>query len=354
MSLFDPLELRGVTLRNRIGVSPMCQYSSTDGFAHDWHLVHLGQFAVGGAALVLTEATAVVPEGRINPHDLGLWKDEHMEMLARIARFVRSQDAVFGLQLAHAGRKASTIRPWEGSGPLPEGGGGWSPVYGPSAVAFDNGWQVPVALDDAGIAQVVAAFAAAAKRAVDIGAQMLELHAAHGYLLHEFLSPLSNHRTDQYGGSLENRVRLSRDVVAAIRRVVPDSFPLSVRLSSTDWAEGGWNPDETVALARLLHDDGVDIIDCSSAGLVPRVRIPIGPGYQTQFAERVRRDAGIATGAVGLITSPQQADTIVRSGQADLVFLARELLRDPHWPLRAARELKVDFGWPKQYERAKI
>jgi 2,4-dienoyl-CoA reductase-like NADH-dependent reductase (Old Yellow Enzyme family) len=354
MSLFDPLDLRGVTLRNRIAVSPMCQYSSTDGFAHDWHLVHLGQFAVGGAAAVFTEATAVLPEARISPQDLGLWKDEQMEMLARIARFVRAHGAIFGLQLAHAGRKASTMRPWDGAGPVPDGGGGWSPIFAPSAIAFDDGWQTPASLDDAGIARVVGAFRDTARRALDLDAQILEIHAAHGYLIHEFLSPLSNQRTDRYGGSFENRTRLAREVLAAVRGVVPDAFPISVRLSATDWAPGGWNPDETVELARLLHAGGADIIDCSSGGAVPKVHVPIGPGYQTQFAERVRREAGVATAAVGLITNAQQADTIIRSGQADVIVIARELLRDPHWPLRAARELKHEIAWPKQYERAKL
>jgi 2,4-dienoyl-CoA reductase-like NADH-dependent reductase (Old Yellow Enzyme family) len=332
----------------------MCQYSSVDGFADDWHLVHLGQFAVGGAALVLTEATAVVPEGRISPQDLGLWSDAHMDMLARIGRFVNAHGAVFGSQLAHAGRKASVVRPWDGGGPLGVEGGGWTPIYAPSAIPFDAGWQTPVALDDVGIARVVSAFAAAARRARDIGMQVLEIHAAHGYLLHEFLSPLSNTRTDRYGGAFENRVRLLREVVAAIRAVWPDELPLLARISSTDWHEDGWMVDDSVALVRLLRSDGVDLIDCSSGGNVHGVRIPIGPGYQTGFAERVRREGGIPTGAVGLITNAEQADTIIRSGQADMVFLARELLRDPHFPLRAARELRQDIAWAPQYVRAKL
>lgn len=354
MALFEPLTLRSVTLRNRIGVSPMCQYSSVDGLADDWHLVHLGQFAVGGAALVLTEATAVVPEGRISPQDLGLWSDAQMDMLARIGRFVNAHGAVFGSQLAHAGRKASIVRPWDGGGPLGVDGGGWTPIYAPSAIPFDAGWQTPAALDDAGIANVVSAFAIAARRALDVGMQVLEIHAAHGYLLHEFLSPLSNTRGDRYGGAFENRVRLLREVVAAIRAVWPDHLPLLARISSTDWHEDGWTVDDSVALARLLRSDGVDLIDCSSGGNLHGVRIPIGPGYQSAFAERVRREGGIATGAVGLITDAEQADTIIRSGQADMVFLARELLRDPHFPLRAARELRQDIAWAPQYVRAKL
>lgn len=354
MALFDSLSIRGVTLRNRIGVSPMCMYSSADGFANDWHLVHLGQFAVGGAALVLTEATAVSPEGRISPQDLGIWKDEHVEMLARIGRFVREQGAVWGAQLAHAGRKASVRRPWDGGGPVEPSAGGWSPIVAPSPIAFDAGWQEPEALDAAGIARLVSAFKAATNRALAAGMQAIEIHAAHGYLLHEFLSPLSNTRTDQYGGSFENRIRLLREVVAAVRSAWRDEYPLIVRVSATDWTEGGWTIEETVRLAAILRADGVDMIDCSTGGNVAKARIPVGPGYQVEFAERVRREAGILTGAVGLITSPTQADTIVRTGQADTVFLARELLRDPHWPLRAARELHIDWAWPPQYERAKL
>jgi len=354
MSLFEPLTLRGVTLRNRIGVSPMCQYSSADGFADDWHLVHLGQFAVGGAALVLTEATAVLPEGRISPQDLGLWKDEHVEMLARIGRFVRAQGAVYGSQLAHAGRKASVVRPWDGGGPLDAAQGGWTPIVGPSAVPFDARYQTPVALDEAGIARVIDAFRAAARRALDAGMQMLEIHAAHGYLLHEFMSPLANQRTDRWGGSFENRTRLVREVVCAIRSVWPDGNPISVRISATDWREDGWTLEDSIAVARLLRQDGADIIDCSSGGVVPGVRIPIGPGYQARLAEGVRRGAGVPTAAVGLITNAEQADTIIRSGQADLVFLAREMLRDPHFPLRAARELRAEVAWAPQYLRAKV
>lgn len=354
MALFDPLALRSLTLRNRIGVSPMCQYSSVDGFAHDWHLVHLGQFAVGGASLVLTEATAVVPEGRISAQDLGLWKDEHIDVLARIGRFVRAQGAVWGAQLAHAGRKASTIRPWDGGGPADLAAGGWTPIYGPSAIPFDAPYQTPAALDDAGIARVVGAFKDASIRALAAEMQIVEVHAAHGYLLHQFLSPLSNTRTDRYGGSFENRVRLVREVVAAIRSVWPEDLPVAVRLSATDWTPGGWSPDDTVALTRLLVGDGVDLIDVTTGGNIHGVTIPLGPGYQVPFAERVRNETGVVTATVGLITDAQQADAIVRAGQADMVFLARELLRDPHWPLRAARELNVDGPWPPQYLRARL
>jgi 2,4-dienoyl-CoA reductase-like NADH-dependent reductase (Old Yellow Enzyme family) len=354
MPLFEPLPLRDVILRNRIGVSPMCQYSSDDGFANDWHLVHLGQFAVGGAAVVLTEAIAVVPEGRISSQDLGIWKDEHVEVLARIGRFIKAQGATWGAQLAHAGRKASTIRPWDGGGPADIASGGWAPIYGPSALAFDAPYQTPVELDAAGIARVISAFKDAATRALAAEMQMVEIHAAHGYLLHQFLSPLSNRRTDNYGGSFENRTRLLRDVTAAVRTVWPDRLPISVRLSATDWTDGGWNLDDTVAISKILREEGVDIIDVSSGGNVATAKIPIGAGYQVAFAERVRKESGIHTGAVGLITSPQQADTIVRTGQADMVFIARELLRDPHWPLRAARELRHDIAWPPQYERAKL
>jgi len=353
MHLFAPLTLRGVTLRNRIVVSPMCQYSSEDGFATDWHLVHLGQFAAGGAAMVLTEATAVTADGRISPRDLGIWKDEHVEMLARIGRFVASQGAVFGMQLAHAGRKASTGRPWEGGGPVGVDAGGWTHLAAPSALPFDERYQTPDALDDAGIARVVSAFRRAAERALAAGMQVIELHAAHGYLLHEFLSPLANARTDAYGGSFEHRIRMVLEVAASVREVWPERLPLLVRLSVTDWRDDGWTPDESVALARRLGEAGVDAIDCSSGGVVPRVPIPMGPGYHAEFAERIRREAGVPSAVVGYITGAAQADTIVRSGQADLVVMARELLRRPHWPLAAAHELGQEVRWPPQYLRAK-
>ncbi len=353
MSLFTPLQLRDVTLRNRIAVSPMCQYSSRDGYADDWHLVHLGSRAVGGAGLVFTEAAAVLPEGRISPDDLGIWRDEHVAFLARITRFIREHGAAAGIQLAHAGRKASTARPWEGGRPLGVEQRGWTPLVAPSALAFDAGYQVPEALDLDGIRRVVAAFRAAAQRAHAAGFQVVELHAAHGYLLNEFLSPLTNHRDDEYGGTFENRTRLLREVVTSVREVWPASLPLFVRLSATDWVDGGWTVDDSVDLARQLAPLGVDLIDCSSGGAVPGARIPLGPGYQTPFAARVKHEADVLTGAVGLITSPQQADHVIRTGQADLVLLARELLRDPYWPLHAARALGHDAVWPPQYERAK-
>ena len=350
--LFDPLTLRGITLRNRIAVSPMCEYSSTDGFPSDWHLVHLGSRAVGGAGLVLTEAAAVAPEGRISPQDLGIYRDEHIEPLRRITRFIEEQGAVAGIQLAHAGRKASTARPWEGKDAVPVENGGWRPVFGPSALAFDDGYVLPEALSVDGISQVVQDFAQAAKRAADAGFRVAELHAAHGYLLHEFLSPQSNQRTDQYGGSFENRTRIVRETVEAVRAVWPEQFPLFVRLSATDWTEGGWDIAQSVELTRMLKPLGVDLIDTSTGGNVPRAKIPVGPGYQVQFAEQIKRDTGVLTGAVGLITDPRQADGIIREEKADLVLLARELLRDPYWPRRAAKELGAEIAAPVQYGRA--
>jgi len=351
-SLFEPLTLRGVTVRNRIGVSPMCQYSSTDGFANDWHLVHLGTRAIGGAGLVMAEATAVAPDGRISPRDLGLWRDEHIEMLARVTRFIREHGAVPGVQLAHAGRKASVDVPWRGGASLPPNEGGWSPIVAPSAVPFGSRSQVPEALDAAGIRRIVSAFRDAARRALDAGFQVIELHGAHGYLLHEFLSPLANRRTDEYGGSFENRVRLTLGVTDAVRSVWPDPLPLFMRLSGTDWVDDGWDVEQSAELARLLGKRGVDLIDCSSGGIVPGVKIPVGPGYQVSLAEHVRAASGVPTAAVGLITSAQQADAVLRSGSADMVFLARKLLRDPYWPLHAARELGVEVEWPVQYQRA--
>jgi 2,4-dienoyl-CoA reductase-like NADH-dependent reductase (Old Yellow Enzyme family) len=351
MHLFAPLALRDVTLKNRVLVSPMCQYSCEDGMATDWHLVHLGSRAVGGAAAVIAEATAVEPEGRISPQDLGLWTDAHAEPLARVARFVREQGAVPGIQLAHAGRKASTRRPWDSYGVILPGDGGWLP-FAPSPIPFSPGDPTPRALDAAGIERVLAAFARAAARAVAAGFELLEIHSAHGYLLHEFLSPLANARTDEWGGSFENRTRLLRDVVARVRRVWPDRLPLSVRISATDWVDGGWDIDQSVELARALAPLGVDLIDASSGGMVPKATIPLGSGYQTPFAARIRREAGVATGAVGMITSAAQADHIVRNGEADVVLLARALLRDPYWPLHAAHELGQDVTWPSQYLRA--
>ena len=350
--LFEPLTLRGVTLNNRIVVSPMCQYSATDGFANDWHLVHLGSRAVGGAGLIIQEATAVSPEGRISPEDLGIWQDEHVPILRRINEFILAQGSVPGVQLAHAGRKASTYRPWSGEGAVPENAGGW-PVVGPSALAFSDNYPQPTALDAAGIQKVIADFRAAARRSLAAGFRVVELHAAHGYLLHEFLSPLSNQRTDEYGGSFENRIRLLLEVVAATREVWPEELPLIVRISATDWTAGGWNDDEAVQLATVLKGRGVDLIDCSTGGNVPKASIPVSPGYQVQFAERIRKEAGIMTGAVGLITTPAEAEAILTTGQADLVLLAREFLREPYFPLFAAQELGAEMPWPAQYERAK-
>ena len=352
-SLFSPLTLRGITLANRVAVSPMCEYSSADGFANDWHLVHLGSRAVGGAGLVFTEATAVVPEGRISPEDLGIWKDEHIPMLARITSFIREHGSVPGIQLAHAGRKASTAAPWKGGKPIGAEEGGWRPIFAPSAIPFDHGYQTPAALDTAGVRQLVSSFASATRRALDAGFQIIELHAAHGYLINEFLSPLSNTRTDEYGGSFENRTRVLREIIEAIRETWPESLPLFVRVSATEWTDGGWDIEQSVELARMIAPLGVDLIDCSSGGNVPKVRIPTGPGYQVPLAERVRSESAVRTGAVGLITSARQADEIVRSGQADLVLLAREELRDPYFPLHAARELGAQIAWPKQYLRAK-
>ena len=349
--LFSPLQLRDLTFRNRIAVSPMCQYSSTDGFATDWHLVQLGSRAVGGAALVMTEAAAVEARGRISPHDLGIWKDEHIEMLARTAAFVRSQGAVAGMQLAHAGRKASTRRPWEGGGVIPESEGGWQTVA-PSAIPFNPGDPAPAELTASEIQAIVEAFAAAARRALEAGFQLVEIHAAHGYLAHEFLSPLSNQRKDEYGGSFENRTRFALEVTRAVRAVWPASLPLFVRISSTDWAPGGWDIGDSVALSRLLRSAGADLIDCSSGGAVPHQKIALGPGYQVPFAARVRREAEIATGAVGLITTPEQANAVIAAGEADLVLLAREFLRDPYFPLHAAKALGDDLKPPAQYLRA--
>ncbi len=350
--LFDPLAIRDITFTNRVFVSPMCEYSSADGFASDWHFVHLGSRAVGGAGLVLTEATAVVPEGRISPQDLGIWKDEHIEPLARVVRFIHEQGSVAGIQLAHAGRKANTYAPGAGHGTVPENEGGWKNVVAPSALRFTDGYPMPQALSGEGIKNVVSAFAAAARRGCEAGFRVIEIHAAHGYLIHEFLSPLSNQRTDAYGGSFENRTRILREVLAAVRGSWPEGAPVFVRISATDWVEGGWDIEESVELARQLKGLGVDLIDCSSGGNVAHAKIPVGPGYQTQFAEQIRREAGILTGAVGMITSPVQAEHILVSGQADAVIIAREMLRDPYWPLRAARELGQAISWPVQYLRA--
>ena len=349
--LFEPLQLRDVVLSNRIGIPPMCQYSASDGMAGSWHFVHYGSRAVGGAALMIIEATAVSPEGRISPGDLGLWEDRQIEPLAQIARFSQEQGCVAAAQLAHAGRKGSGGRGWQTQGTLDASEGGWE-IVAPSPLPFGEGYAVPRELDLAGIAQVVGQFAAAAARAREAGLQVVEIHAAHGYLLHQFLSPLSNRRTDAYGGSFDNRTRLVREVVAAVRSKWPERLPVLVRLSATDWVDGGWNVDETIELCRMLKGLGVDLVDVSSAGLVPTAKIPVGPGFQTEFAARVRREAGIATAAVGLITSPAQADHIVRTGQSDMVFLGREILRNPYWPMGAAHALGHSASWPQQYLRA--
>lgn len=350
--LFSPLQLREVTFRNRITVSPMCEYSSTDGFANNWHLVHLGSRAVGGAGLVLTEAAAVSPEGRISIHDLGIWKDEHLPMLQIITAFITEQGAVPGIQLAHAGRKASTLRPWEGSKALPAEDGGWQ-VVAPSAIPFNDVYPMPVVLTETGIRKVKDDFEAAAIRALKAGFRVIEIHGAHGYLLHNFLSPLSNHRTDEYGGSFENRIRLLVETVERVRAVWPAQYPLLLRISATDWAEGGWNPDESVKLAAIVKEKGVDLVDCSSGGLAAHQQIKVGPLYQVPFAEKIRKEAGIATGAVGLITTPEEAESVIANGRADMVLMAREMLRDPYFPLRAAHVLGGEVKWPVQYERAK-
>ena len=351
-ALFQPLRLRGVELRNRIVVSPMCQYSCVDGVPTDWHLVHLGSRAVGGAALVFAEATAVSPEGRISPGDAGIWNEQQADAFARIVAFVRDQGAAAGIQLAHAGRKASMRAPWEARGAVASGEGGWEPVA-PSAVTFSEDYASPRALSESEIGEVVEEFVAAARRADAAGFDVVELHMAHGYLLHEFLSPLSNLRDDRYGGSLENRMRAPLEVVRGVRAAWPEEKSLFVRISATDWVEGGWDLDQSIAFARELARKGVDVVDCSSGGLSTEQEIDVGPGYQVPFAAAIRREAGLATGAVGLITEPAQAEEIVAGGSADLVILARQLLREPYWPLRAARELGAEIDWPVQYGRAK-
>lgn len=351
--LFTPFSIKEVQFRNRIVVSPMCEYSSVDGFANEWHLVHLGSRAVGGAGLIITEATAVSPEGRISPADLGIWKNAHIEKLKNLVAFLHQQGAVAGVQLAHAGRKASHEAPWKGGKQLTKAEGGWQ-TLAPSAIPFSPGEEAPEALSTEGIQKVVADFKAAAQRALQAGFKVIEIHGAHGYLINEFLSPLSNQRTDDYGGSFNNRIRLLLEVITAIQTVWPATLPLFVRLSCTDWAEGGWNEDDTVKLAGILKEKGVDLIDCSTGGLVPGVKIPLGPAYQAPFAEKVKKETGIATGAVGLITTAQQAEEILEQGKADLVIMARELLRDPYFPLHAARQLGHDIAWPVQYERAKL
>lgn len=351
LPLFTPFRLRSLELVNRIGVSPMCQYSYDDGFSNDWQLVHLGSRAQGGAGLVIVEASAVVPEGRITPADLGIWKDEHIAGLKRVSDFIHSQGVHVGIQLAHAGRKASMGTPWTGERLVPPAEGGWQPVA-PSALPFSPMYGEPRALDQSGIDAVVEAFRQATRRALKAGFDFVEIHAAHGYLLHEFFSPLSNHRDDVYGGSFENRIRFGLQVVDAVRAEWPQDLPLFVRISATDWVEGGWSPDESVELARHFRLHGVDLVDVSTGGNVPDATIPVGPGFQAPFAERIRKEAGIATAAVGMITGPEQAAAIITEGKADLVLLAREMLRDPYWAVHAAARLENAASWPRQYLRA--
>lgn len=350
--LFKPLQIRNIKFKNRIVVSPMCMYSSSDGFSNNWHLVHLGTRAVGGAGLVFTEATAVSPEGRISPDDLGIWKDEHIQGLKEIVQFLKKQGSVPGIQLAHAGRKASTTSPWKGGKLISVEEGGWRTVA-PSSIPFYEGNPAPAELNSEGLLKVKDDFKAAAKRSLEAGFEVIEIHAAHGYLFHEFLSPLSNKRTDEYGGSFENRCRLLLEVVSEVRTVWPKELPLFVRISATDWVEGGWDEESSVKLAAILKEKDVDLIDCSSGGLVPNVTIPTEKGYQVRFSEKIKTEAGILTGAVGLITNAKQAEEILQKGQADLILLARELLRNPYFPLSAAKELGVEVKWPPQYERAK-
>jgi 2,4-dienoyl-CoA reductase-like NADH-dependent reductase (Old Yellow Enzyme family) len=351
--LHTPITLRDVGFRNRAWVSPMCQYSSREGLPTDWHLVHLGARASGGAGAVIVEATAVTPEGRISPDDSGIWSDAHALAFRPITTFLSEHGAVPGIQIAHAGRKASNAAPWLGGAALGPDDRGWQPV-GPSPVAFDDGWHVPRELTEAEIGDTVEAFAAAARRALSAGFRLLELHAAHGYLLHEFLSPLSNLRSDGYGGDFAGRTRLTLEVVEAVRAAWPEELPLSVRLSATDWVDGGWAIEDSVRLAKLLAALGVDLVDCSSGGLSPAQQIALGPGYQVPFAAAIRHEAGVATAAVGLITEPQQAESILQAGEADVVLLGRESLRDPSWPLRSAAELgEASDAWPPQYERAR-
>lgn len=350
--LLSPIRIKNISIRNRVVVSPMCQYSAVDGFANDWHLVHLGSRAIGGAGLIIQEATAVSSEGRITPADLGIWKDEHIEKLKSITSFIHQHGAIAGIQLAHAGRKASCAKPWEGGKQLKEPEGGWQ-TMGPSAIPFHEEEVVPHSLDMDGIRKVVADFKNAAQRALVAGYKLVEIHAAHGYLIHQFLSPLSNRRTDKYGGSFENRIRLLLEIVQAVKSVWPEDLPLFVRISATDWAEGGWDIDEAVKLSFILKELGVDMIDCSSGGLVPYAKIPFVPGYQVSFAERIKKESGILTGAVGLITEVKQAEEILEKDQADLILIARASLRDPYFALHAAKILEDDINWPLQYQRAK-
>lgn len=351
-TLFTSLQIKDITFKNRIAIAPMCQYSALDGFANDWHLVHLGSRAIGGVGLIIQEASAVSPEGRISPEDLGIWKDEHIEKLQQINQFISSQNVIPGIQLAHAGRKASVSAPWNGNKKLDATQGGWQTVA-PSAIGYHDNEATPVAMDAVAIQKVIADFKAATQRAVRAGYKVVEIHAAHGYLLHQFLSPLSNVRTDEYGGSFENRIRLTLEVVEAVQQEWPENLPLFVRISATDWAEGGWNAEESVKLSQLLKEKGVDLIDVSSGALVSHQKIPVGPNYQVPFAAQIKTETGILTGAVGLITEAHQAEEIVASGKANMVLFARESLRDPNLALTFAHDLQVEIEWPKQYERAK-
>lgn len=350
--LFSPLRLRGIEFKNRIFLSPMCQYSSEEGMPTDWHLVHLGSHAVGGVSLVMVEATGVSPEGRISPWDSGIWSDRHVQAFKRITAFIEGQGAVPGIQLAHAGRKASTDVPWRGEKPLAINEGGWQPLA-PSPIPFGDTSPVPHEMTKEDLKEVISQFVAGTRRSMEAGFKVIEIHMAHGYLLHEFLSPISNQRMDEYGGSLQNRARFPLSAAKAVRESWPSGLPLFVRISCTDWVEGGWNLAQSVEFSRGLKEIGVDLIDCSSGGLVPHAKIPVGPGYQTPFAAEIRSRVGIATGTVGLITHPVQAEQILSTGQADVIFIARELLRDPYWPLHASKTLNVDVSWPSQYLRAK-
>lgn len=351
--LFSPLTIKSVSFKNRIAISPMCQYSATDGFANDWHLVHLGSRASGGAGLIIQEATAVAPEGRISPADLGLWKDEQIEKMKVITAFIKSQNAVPGIQLAHAGRKASAATPWNGGIPLSKDAGGWQ-TLAPSAIPFHETDEAPIALDKNGIEKVISDFKSATKRALQAGYEVVEIHAAHGYLLHQFLSPLANKRTDEYGGSFENRIRLTLEIVEAVQSEWPRNLPLFVRISATDWAEGGWDLEESVQLSKILKEKGVDLIDVSSGGLSVAQKINLGSNYQVPFAEKIKNETGVLTAAVGLITTAAQAEAVLENQQADLILFGRESLRNPNLANAFAKELKVDIPWPKQYERAKI
>jgi 2,4-dienoyl-CoA reductase-like NADH-dependent reductase (Old Yellow Enzyme family) len=350
--LFKPILIRSINLKNRIAVSPMCQYSSEDGLPTDWHFVHLGSRAVGGAALIIMEATAVSPEGRISPDDAGIWSDKHAEAYKRITAFIKSQNSIPAIQLAHAGRKASTFSPWKGRGSVNEKEGGWQTIA-PSPISFADNYPLPKEMNKQDIQQVLDQFKLAAERSIEAGFQLIELHMAHGYLVHEFLSPLSNFRKDEYGGSLENRCRLAIEIARNVRNTIPEEMPLFVRISSTDWVKDGWDINQSVKLAEWLKDEGVDLIDCSSGGNVAKPDIPLGPGYQVPFSDEIRKKADILTAGVGMITSPEQAENIIRTGQADLIVLAREMLRNPYWPLYAAEKLKTDIPWPDQYKRAK-